>query len=118
MILICAKCEKPYEADEKAPCPDCGSEGVPAPQPDSALIIRFAGVDRTEFEMHPIGKVTVGQMASAGAFLVNRARDMWSYAFAETIARTQEEEAEEPQIVVPSMAPGVAAQVMRDVKTR
>jgi len=116
MIFICAKCEKPYETNEKAPCPVCGSEGVPAPQPESALIIRFAGVDRTEFEMHPIGKVTPGQLEVVGAFLMNRARDMWSYAFAETIAKTQEEETEEPQIVVPSMVPGVAAQVMRDVK--
>lgn len=114
MIFICAKCEKPYEADEKAPCPDCGSEGVPAPQPDSALIIRFAGVDRTEFEMHPIGKVTVGQMEAVGAFLVNRARDMWSMDFAQMVARTQEEE--ESQILVPSMVPGVAAQVVRDAK--
>lgn len=116
MILFCAKCEEPYEAaDEKTPCPDCGSEGVAAPPVESALLIRFVSADSASFDIQPVGTVTAGQMAVAGEWLLTRARDMWGMAFAEMVAE-QRARAAQAGVLVPGMAPGVAAQVMRDVK--
>lgn len=116
---VCLSCEHEFLGQRDQPCPKCKSDQVmpvPAEPPPSKLIIEFAAPGSALFNMRPEGMVTPEQLAVAGEFLLTRARAMWQIQLEAAMAEAQEEQGEEPQILVPKMHPAQAADILRGMK--